>query len=267
MTGTPRHHDSDLTDAQWQLIEPLLPAPKKQPGGPGRPVVDRRQVINGIFYVDRTGCQWRMVPTYYGHWNTIYDYFSRWRKQGVWAEVMEALRQQERRRHGRAEEPSAGSVDSQSVKVASQPGPKGFDGGKAVNGRKRHVLVDTLGLILAVIVTAANTDDRVGLRHLLKQYFADGVKRLRHLWVDGGYTGAGIRSWVAGLKKTYKIVLEVVEQHQPGFHLVKRRWVVERTFSWLFNYRRHSKDYEVLTENSEAMIQISMIHLLLRRLA
>jgi putative transposase len=180
---------------------------------------------------------------------------------------MATVRQQARRRHRRAAEPSAGSVDSQSVKVASQPGPKGFDGGKAVNGRKRHVLVDTLGLIIAVIVTAANIDDRVGLRHLLTQYFADGVKRLRHLWVDGGYTGAGIRGWVAGLKKTYKIVLEVVEQHRPGFHLVKRRWVVERTFSWLFNYRRHSKDYEVLTQNSEAMIQISMIHLLVRRLA
>lgn len=267
MTDTYRHHDSDLTDAQWGLIEPLLPAPKKQPGGPGRPTTDRRQMINGIIYVTRTGCQWRMIPTYYGHWNTVFDYFNRWRQQGVWEQVMTTLRRQERRRQGRAEEPSAGSVDSQSVKVASQPGVKGFDGGKQVKGRKRHLLVDTLGLIIAVVVTAANVGDRMGLRQLLTHYFADGVKRLRHLWVDGGYTGADIRAWVAGLKKTYKILLEVVENTQPGFHLVKRRWVVERTFSWLFNYRRHSKDYEVLTQNSEAMIQISMIHLLVRRLA
>lgn len=265
--GTHRHHPSDLTDEQWELIEPLLPVPKKQPGGPGRPISDRRQVVNGILYVNRSGCQWRMMPTYYGHWNTVYDHFNRWSQQGVWEQTMEALRKQERRRQGRAEEPSAGSVDSQSVKVASQPGLKGFDGGKGVKGRKRHLLVDTLGLVIAVVVTAANVNDRVGLQHLLLHYFADGVKRLRCLWVDGGYTGEGIRAWVAGLKKTYKLILEVVENQLPGFHLVKRRWVVERTFSWLFNCRRHSKDYEVLTRNSEAMIQISMIHLLVRRLA
>lgn len=265
--GTHRHHPSDLTDAHWELIEPLLPVPKKRPGGPGRPISDRRQVVNGILYVNRSGCQWRMLPSYYGHWNTVYDHFNRWSQDGVWEQAMTALRQQERRRQGRAEEPSAGSVDSQSVKVASQPGPKGFDGGKGVKGRKRHLLVDTLGLIIAVVVTAANVNDRVGLQQLLLHYFADGVKRLRCLWVDGGYSGEGIRAWVAGLKKTYKLVLEGVENQLPGFHLVKRRWVVERTFSWLFNFRRHSKDYEVLTRNSEAMIQISMIHLLVRRLA
>jgi putative transposase len=265
--GTQRYHVCDVTDAQWQVIEPLLPVPKKRPGGPGRPPSDRRQVVNGIFYVNRSGCQWRLMPRYYGNWNTVYDHFNEWSKAGVWEQVMTALRHQERRRQGRAAEPSAGSVDSQSVKVASQPGPKGIDGGKSIKGRKRHLLVDTLGLILVVVVTAANVNDRVGLRQLLKHYFADGFKRLRHVWVDGGYHGEPLQRWVAGLKVTYKIVLEVVENALPGFHLVKRRWVVERTFSWLLNCRRHSRDDEVPTRNSEAMIQVSMIHLLVRRLA
>jgi putative transposase len=136
-----------------------------------------------------------------------------------------------------------------------------------VKGRKRHLLVDTLGLIVAVVVTAANVDDRQGLRALLSHYFADGVSRLRKLWVDGGYRAEWLCDWVWGLKRTSKIALEVVEREGKGFQVVPYRWVVERTFAWLLNYRRHRCDYEVLTANSEAMIQISMIHLLLKRLA
>ena len=178
-----------------------------------------------------------------------------------------APRRAERQRQGRATEPSAGCVDSQSIKTATQGTAVGFDGGKLVKGRKRHLLVDTLGLIVAVVVTAANGGDREGLQMLVSSYFADGVKRLRKLWVDGGYSGEPLRRWVAGLKASHKIDLEVVEHHGPGFQLVKRRWVVERTFSWLLNYRRHSRDYEVRITSSEGMIQISMIHLLLKRLA
>ena len=136
-----------------------------------------------------------------------------------------------------------------------------------VNGRKRHLLVDTVGLILGVSVTAANTGDREGLMKVLTAYFATGIQRLKKLWVDGGYSGEPLKAWVAALKQTHKIDLEVVENQGPGFQLVKRRWVVERTFAWLFNYRRHSKDYEVLPRNSEALIQVAMIHLLLKRLA
>ena len=156
---------------------------------------------------------------------------------------------------------------NQSNTETSQEKIKGYDAGKKVNGRKRHLLVDTLGLIIGVWVTAADGGDRAGLMHLLTTYFFTGVKRLRKLWVDGGYSGETLQAWVADLKQTHKIDLEVVAKPGQGFTLLKRRWVVERTFAWLLNFRRHSKDYEVLTRNSEALIHIAMVHLLLKRLA
>ena len=265
--STHEKYPTDLTDAQWQLIYPLLPLPKWQPGGPGCPPCDRRGVVNGLVYLTKTGCQWRMLPKTFGAWQTVYGYFNRWSRQGVWRQVMEALTQQERHRQGRKPTPSAGCVDSQSVKMANQRGPKGDDGGKKINGRKRHVLVDTLGLILGVCVTAADGGDRDGLMRLLTAYFSTGVQRLRKLWVDGGYVGEALKAWVGALKKTHKIDLEVVERKGKGFQVLPRRWVVERTFAWVFHYRRHSKDYEVLTRNSEALIQMAIIHLLVKRLA
>jgi transposase len=180
---------------------------------------------------------------------------------------MEALRQLECRRQGRQAEPSAGSVDSQSSKTAPQATEVGFDGGKQVKGRKRQLLVDTLGLRIAVVVTAANTDDRVGLRLLVTHYFLGGVRRLRKLWVDSGYQAEWLVQWVSELKQTYKIDLEVTGNKGKGFHVIPWRWAVERTFAWLLNDRRHSRDYERLTTTSEAMIQLSMIRLLLNRLA
>jgi putative transposase len=154
---------TDLTDEQWETLQSLLPERTWRPGGPGRPPCDLRRIVNGILYVNKTGCQWRLLPKEFGHWNTISGYFKRWRRDGVWARVMETLRQWERRCLGRKPEPSAGSIDSQSIKTATQNEDIGFDGHKKITGRKRHILVDTLGVIIAVVVTDAGTDDRLGL--------------------------------------------------------------------------------------------------------
>jgi putative transposase len=265
--STKRYYPTDVNEGQWALLLPLLPTRKWRPGGPGRPPCDMRHVINGILYLLKTGCQWRMVPQEFGKWSTIYAYFKRWRSAGGWARLLEALRRLERRRQGRPPEPSAGSIDSQSIRTATQGTTVGFDGNKKIKGRKRHILVDTLGLILAVVVTSASAEDRVGLMILLERYWVTGLKRLRRLWVDGGYRAEWLRQWVWSMKQTHKIALTVVDKRGPGFQVLPRRWAVERTFAWLLNSRRHSRDYEVRTENSEAMIQVSMIHLLLKRLA
>lgn len=261
------HYPTDMSDAQWEVLQLVLPPPTWRPGGPGRKPRDLRCVINGMFYVNKTGCQWRMLPQEFGPWETVYGYFRRWRRSGVWGRVMETLRQGERQSQGRLPEPSACCADSQSIKTATQGEDVGFDGHKKIKGRKRHLLVDTLGLIIAVVVTAANMDDRQGLVALMQRYFASGVTRLRKLWVDGGYDAQWLRDWVRGLKRTHKVDLEVVEHTGKGFQVVPYRWVVERTFAWLLNDRRHSRDYETLTTSREAMIQISMIRLLLKRLA
>src|SRR5262245_21417309 len=214
--STTRYYSTDLTEAQWILLLPLLPVRKWRPGGPGRPPCDLRGVSNGILYLLKTGCQWRMLPGEFGKWNTLYSYFTRWRRAGVWARLMEALRQLERRRQGRQPEPSAGSSDSQSIKTATQREAVGFEGGQKGKGRKRQLVVDTLGLILAVVVTAVDMEDRLGLVTLLTRYFADGLKRLRKLWVDGGYRAEWLTLWVRGVKHTHKIALEVTENAGPG---------------------------------------------------
>jgi putative transposase len=265
--STTRYYPTDVTEEQGALLWALLPARKWRPGGPGRPPCDVRRVLKGLLYLLKTGCQGRMLPQEFGKWNTIYAYCKRWCREGVWATLREALRQSEPRRVGRQPEPSAGRVESQSIKTATQRTEVGFDGGKKGKGRKRPLLVDTLGLSIAVVVTAANTDDRLGLVRLLTRYFTGGSKRLRKLWVDGGYRAEWLTLWVRNLKQTHKIALAVTDNAGPGFRVIPWRWAVERTFAWLLNDRRHSRDYERLTVNSEAMIQLSMIRLLLNRLA
>ena len=265
--NTQKQYPTNLIETQWQLLLTLLPKPKWRFGCPGRPPVNLRQVFNGILYLTKTGCQWRMLPRAFGCWQTVYGYFNRWSKQGIFQKIQQALYRRERRSQGRKPTASAGSIDSQSIKTATQGKIKGYDAGKKVNGRKRHLLVDTLGLPICVFVSAADLADRDGLMELLKRYFAAGLRRLRKLWVDGGYRGDTLKMWVSSLKQTHKIDLEVVQRESKGFEVMKWRWVVERTFAWLLNFRRLSKDYEVLTQNSEALIYIAMIHLLIKRLA
>ena len=254
-------YPTDLTDRQWHLIKPLIPPPR--PGGRPR-TVEMRQLINAILFLVVTGAQWRMLPREYPTWKTVYHYFRLWRADGTWQRIHDTLRAAVRRRAGRHKHATAGCLDSQSVKTTHVQGVRGFDSGKLVKGRKRHLLVDTMGLLLAVVVTAASTSDPAGARLLLTRLGGAG-KKLRKVWVDGTYRGT-LMTWVAE-RCRFRLQAVLRAEEQKGFVVLPRRWVVERTFAWLSQCRRLSKDYEGSISSSEAMIQIAMIRLMLRRLA
>lgn len=265
----PRRYPTDLTDRQWRLIEPLLPEP---PAGPaGRPRTHpRREIVNAILYHVRAGGAWRMLPKDLPPWQTVYWYFAAWTRDGTLDRIHDALREQVRnRRAGRKKRqatPSAGVIDSQSLRGADTVGSdsRGYDAGKKVDGRKRHIVTDTMGLLLVVLVTAASVQDRDGGRGILARLHR-ALPHVRLVWADGGYAGR----LVATAKQAWRISVEVVRKSagQRGFAVLPRRWVVERTFAWMMRWRRLVRDYERLPETHEAMVKWAMVGLMLNRLA
>lgn len=255
-------YNSSLTDAQWALLHPLLPALKRR----GRPPTDRRLIINAILYVLKGGIQWRLLPGDFPPWQTAYHVFRKWTLDHTWASLNAQLRARVRKQQGRKPQPTAAILDSQSVKSDAHGGTVGYDAAKQIKGRKRHLLVDTLGLVLGVCVTPASTTERDGAR-LLLQGVLEWLASLRLLWVDGGYCGEVFAQWVKGLRR--KLVVEVVRRCDDvkGFRVLPRRWVVERTFGWLMRHRRLVRDHETTEASAAAWIYLAMIRIQLRRLA
>jgi putative transposase len=253
-------YPTDLTDRQWDCIKALIPPAK--PGGKPR-TLDMRAVVNAILYLTVTGCQWRLLPREYPAWQSVYGYFRQFRDDGTWQRIHDTLRAQVRERAGRHKQPTAGVLDSQSVKTSQGPGVRGYDAGKKVNGRKRHLLVDTLGLLLAVIVTSAALSDPAGAKLLFKR-LGGACKKLRRIWVDGTYRGH-LLDWVL-LHCRFRLQPVLRSDGHKGFAVLPRRWVVERTFAWLTQCRRLGKDYEVLVQSSQAFIYIAMTRVMVRRL-
>lgn len=256
-------YETDLTDEQWPLLEPLLPQPQKR----GRPrEVPFRLILNTIFYLNKTGCQWRMLPKDLAKPSTANGFFNAWKQDGTWQRILDALRRQVRIAVGREPEPQKAAIDSQTVKGSESGGPRGYDGGKKVNGRKRHIIVDTLGLLLVCLVTPANADDGTTAPQVLQRLSDEHRSRLDEVRGDGKYNNRTLDQYLKDSQAGYRVTVVKRPEGVKGYIHLQFRWVVERTNAWVGKYRRNSKDYERTVESSEAMLKVSMIHLMLRRL-
>lgn len=262
-----RRYPSDTADGQWAVLDRLLPDPAWLAGRGGRPEVHcRRAIVDAIFYVVDNGNKWRSLPADFPPWSTVYNYLAGWEKAGITQNVLDGLRDRLRRAEGRVAEPSAAILDSASVKAAETVGQssRGYDAGKKINGRKRHIVVDTLGLLLFVVVTAASVQDRDAAKPVL-ELLATWCRRVRLVWADGGYAGKLV-TWA---KTCLNLVVQVVKRSDDatGFVVLPRRWVVERTLAWIIGHRRCARDYERLPTHHETMVRWTMIRITSQRLS
>lgn len=265
-----KKYPSDMSKNGWKTLKPYLPRAKSNSTKGGRPPASLKEVINGIFYVLTTGCSWRSLPHDFPHWGTVYGYYYRWSRNGFWAFVHNWLVKKTRISEKRHPLPSAASIDSQSIKTSCGGEAIGYDGGKKIRGRKRFILVDTLGLVLGVYVCGANISEKAGAKELLKQLKKERSGRslcgqIQKVWVDGGYRGVDLINWV---KNLWNWIWEVTlrSDNKKGFVVIPKRWVVERSFGWMVQSRRLARDYEKTTQSSTSFIHIAMIRIMLNRI-